>query len=616
MKAGNKLFFTLILFAGMTFALLASASQSPNVVFVVTDDQGYGDLRCHGNPVIETPNLDKLHAQSVRFTNFHVDPTCSPTRGALMSGKYSHRAKVWHTICGGNHLRASEMTMADAFKASGYRTGMFGKWHLGSNYPYRPMDRGFDEWLGQGDGGTGTTDDWFDNDRVNDHYWHNGERVQQDGYAPDVLFNAALDFMTEDEKPFFVYLATYMPHSPHTLPDRSWTKKYESQVSNKIAYFFAGIEHLDRNVGRLRKALEESGKAQDTIIIFMSDNGGTAGCSLFNAGMRGHKGQVYDGGHRVPFFIHWPNGKLKHGADVADLTAHIDVLPTLIDLCKLTPGRKVDFDGRSFKQQLFRPELELPKRTLFVEKQRNFKPKEWANTAGMTKRWRLVNNRELYDMSKDIGQKTNVIKQNPEVAESIRQSHKAYWKRVTPGDRDVPRFIVGHPKDQETFLQPMDWYLPSVPWNHAQVASGSRAVGAWDIDIAEAGVYRFEVRRWPREADAPIQGIPVFKKTVDAWDAQGGKAKLIYGSVMKALPVETIKLEVGGISKAQQVSLEDRQVVFDVPLTQGETQVKGAMLNQQGKTIAGAYYIYVRCLQPTGKNNETSDRTKPSTATE
>jgi arylsulfatase A-like enzyme len=579
----------------------AAAITQPNVILIVTDDQGFGDLGCHGNPVLETPNLDRLHNESVRFTDFHVDPTCAPSRGALLTGKYAHRAGVWHTIAGGNHLRASEVTMADVFKASGYRTGLFGKWHLGSNYPYRPMDRGFDEWLGQGDGGTGTTDDWFDNDRVNDHYWHNGERVQRDGYAPDVFFDAAIDFISKNEQndqPFFAYLATYMPHTPHTLPDQSWTKKYDTQVSKEEAYFFAGIDRIDQNIGRLRQVLEESGKAENTILIFMSDNGGTAGVKLFNAGMRGRKTQVYDGGHRVPFFMHWPKGKLKHGTDVSDLTAHIDLLPTLIDLCELSLERSADFDGRSFKQQLFQPDSALPERTLFVEVQRTFEPKPWAKTAGMTKRWRLVNNKELYDMSKDPGQETNVIKQHPEVARTIRDAHKAYWQRVSPGDRDKPRFIVGHPKDPETFLQPADWYLSSVPWNHANVAEGKKHIGAWDIAIAEAGTYRFEVRRWPREANAPIQGIPVFKKEVDAWDAKGGKDMLIYGGKMKALPVESIQLEVGEFSDVRSVSAQDQQVVFDIPLKQGATQVNGTMLDPQGKTIAGAYYIYIRQRRP------------------
>ncbi len=573
--------------------VVASALQQPNVILVITDDQGYGDLSCHGNPILETPNMDKLHAESVRLKNFHVDPTCAPTRGALLSGKYAHRARTWHTIAGGNHLRASEMTMADAFKASGYRTGLFGKWHLGSNYPYRPMDRGFDEWLGQGDGGTGTTDDWFYNDRVNDHYWHNGVREQRDGYAPDVFFDATIDFINDSDDPFFAYLATYVPHGPHTIPDVSWTDKYKGQVGDAQAWFFASIERVDWNLGRLRKALEQSGKAKNTIVIFMTDNGGTAGVRVFNAGMRGNKGSPYDGGHRVPFFICWPNGKLKHGKDVSDLNAHIDVLPTLIDLCGLTPPKKVDFDGRSFKKQLYKPALELPERTLFVEKQRTFEPEEWGGTVGMTQRWRMVNNKELYDIQKDPGQEDNLIGQYPEVADSIRNAHQAYWKRVSPGDRDKPRFIVGDPKDPETYLSSSDWYLPAVPWNHAQVAAGSKYAGSWDITIAKEGVYRFEVRRWPREADAGIQRVPVFDKELDAWDAGNGKDRLIYGEKMKALPVHEIKLEVGDYSEARTVQSEDKAIVFEIPLQEGDMQVTGTLLDEAGEVIAGAYYVYV-----------------------
>jgi arylsulfatase A-like enzyme len=284
--------------------LIPQEARRPNVVLIITDDQGYGDIAAHGNPVIKTPNLDKLHAESIRFTDFHVDPTCSPTRGALLTGKYSHRARVWHTICGGNHLRATEKTMANAFADAGYRTGAFGKWHLGSNYPYRPMDRGFQEWLGQGDGGTGTTDCWFFNDRVDDHYWHNGEWVQRDGYAPDVFFNAAIDFIDAGEAPFFIYLATYMPHTPHTIPDKSWLKPYlDAGMTERVAYFFAGIERIDRNIGRLRAALEISGKAENTIFIFMTDNGGTAGGGII---------QRRDAGPKRSRLRRWPPGPLLH----------------------------------------------------------------------------------------------------------------------------------------------------------------------------------------------------------------------------------------------------------------------------------------------------------------
>ena len=589
-------------FLAMTAAAAVARGDQPppNVLLIMTDDQGYGDLACHGNPVINTPNLDRLFAESVRFTNFHVDPTCSPTRGALMSGKFSHRAKAWHTIAGGNHLRASEMTMADAFKASGYRTGMFGKWHLGSNYPYRPMDRGFDEWLGQGDGGTGTTDCYFTNDRVNDHYLHNGEWEYREGYAPDVFFNAAIDFIKrpDAEKPFFIYLNTYMPHTPHTLPDRSWAEKYVAKVGERAAYFFAGIERIDRNIGLIRKVLADSGLADNTIVIFMTDNGGTGGVRVFNAGMRGMKGQVYDGGHRVPFFIHWPAGKLRHGSDVADLSAHIDVLPTLIDLCKLTPPKEVDFDGRSFKSQLFEPEKLLPNRTLCVELQRTFTPQKWVKAAAMTRRWRLVDGKELYDMTVDPGQKTNVAQKHPDVVERLKQDFDAYWRRVSPGDRDRITFIVGHPSDPETFLQPMDWYLPMPPWNHQHVAQGAKQYGAWWLTAAETGLYRFEARRWPAEVDAPVTGVPNLNKTVDAWDAGGGKPTLIYAgerSPYSALPVAFIRLKVGDFEDVKPVGSGDTKIAFDVPLEAGkECQVQAELLDAKKAVIAGAYYIYCR----------------------
>ncbi|WP_297086588.1 arylsulfatase [uncultured Draconibacterium sp.] len=598
MPAYSKKIAIAILFILGGFFQLLNAQNQPNVVLIVTDDQGYGDLSCHGNPVIKTPHLDKLHEESVRFTNFHVDPTCAASRAALMTGKYAHRVRVWRTVSGGNHLRATETTMADVFKASGYRTAAFGKWHLGANYPYRPMDRGFGEWLGHGDGGTGTTDDWFDNDRVNDYYWHNGERIQKAGYAPDVFFNAAINFIQEDKKaPFFIYLATYLPHSPHTIPDTSMVQKYKGKIHDKMAFFFAGIDRIDQNIGKLRSALEESGKADNTIFIFMTDNGGTEGVPLFNASMRGSKAMVYDGGHRVPFFVHWPNGDIKHGSDVNDLTAHFDVLPTLIDLCDLVDKKNIDFDGRSFKQQLKEPELKQAERTLFVEKQWLFKPKEWLGTVGMTNRWRLVDNKELYDIQKDPAQKNNIINEYPEVVKDIRESHKKYWARVTPGDRDKPLVIIGHKNDPEIFLSPSDWFLTDGPWNHGQVAVGRPETGAWDIAVAQKGTYRFEVRRWPREANAPIQGIPTFTKKVDAYDFNGEVDKLIYGKTMKALPVASIKLKVGKYDELKAVKAKDTHITFDVKLKRGDTFVKGVLLDKNNEIIAGAYYVYVTKLK-------------------
>jgi arylsulfatase A-like enzyme len=371
-----------------------TGAKRPNVIIFMTDDQGFGDIGAHDHPFLRTPNMDRLHAESVRFTDFHVDPSCAPSRAALMTGKYAHRVGVWHTIAGGDYLRSTEVTMADIFRANGYRTGIFGKWHLGSNFPYRPIDRGFSEWLGQAGGGPGTTPDWFDNDRVNDHYLHNGKWTQIDGYGPDVLFDAAIDFILgEKEQPFFVYLPTFLPHTPHTIPDAGRAEYHLNHVPPSLAYYFAAIEHLDRNLGRLYDVLKEHALLDDTIFIFLSDNGAAADTAdCYNAGMRGNKGQVYEGGHRVPFFIRWANGKLQHGKDVADLTAHFDVLPTLLELCGLEPPVDIDFDGRSFAQQLRDPSMQLPERTLFVDLQRSFEPRKSDQTVvAMTPRWRRSN---------------------------------------------------------------------------------------------------------------------------------------------------------------------------------------------------------------------------------
>jgi hypothetical protein len=313
--------------------------------------------------------------------------------------------------------------------------------------------------------------------------------------------------------------------------------------------------------------------------------------------MRGHKGTVYEGGHRVPFFIHWPAGEIRHGSDVDDLTAHFDVLPTLIDLCGLSPPREIDFDGRSFKRQLYEPQTALSERMLFVEKQRNYEPQAWQNTAAMTNRWRLVNAKELYDLSADPGQTTNVIDQHPDVVAQLKRAFDAYWKRVTPGDRDRVKFGVGNPADPETFLQSMDWYLPNLPWNHAQVSAGAPQVGAWLITAAKAGHYRFEVRRWPREVDAPISGIPALNKAVDAWDARGAKPYLIYANEQppfRALPVAHVRLRVGDFVHEKALRREETKVTFEIPLDATDYNVRAELLDAQKRPIAGAYYVYCK----------------------
>ncbi len=227
-----------------------------------------------------------------------------------MTGCYSHRVNAWHVILGRTRPLISQPLMPEVFAQNGYRTGMFGKWHLGINYPYRPMDRGFQDWLGQVGGGTATAQDYWGNDRVNDVYTRNGENEQIDGWGCDVFYDEAIRFVRKNrDHPFFLYISTYVPHGPHILPEKGWADPYRDKVPLDVAYFFAPIARLDQNIGRLRASLDELGLADNTILIFMTDNGGTAGVPIFNAGMRGKKATHYNGGHRVPCFIHWPKGK-------------------------------------------------------------------------------------------------------------------------------------------------------------------------------------------------------------------------------------------------------------------------------------------------------------------
>ncbi len=360
------LFVGLVAVGAQRVSVAAEVARRPNVVILITDDQGYGDLACHGNPVLKTPHLDQLYRESVRLTNFHVDPTCSPTRAALMTGRYSTRTGVWHTVMGRHMPRAEERMMPQEFADNGYATAMFGKWHLGDNFPFRPQDRGFQEVLVHGGGGIGQIPDYWGNDYFDDTYFHNGRPEKFAGYCTDVFFRQAIHFIeSHRDQPFFVYLATNAPHAPYRVADE-WRAPYLSQVGDdaELAKFYGMIANIDENLGRLRQRLAELGLAEDTLLVYMTDNGTARGATFtdqrgneghltsgYNAGMRGLKGSPYEGGHHVPCFLHWPAGKLTGGRDVQGLTAHFDLLPTLVDVCDLKQATPVAYDGRSLRRR-------------------------------------------------------------------------------------------------------------------------------------------------------------------------------------------------------------------------------------------------------------------------
>ena len=562
-------------FLGLTGTCLASSllrrhaaagearASRPNVVLVMTDDQGYGDLGCLGNDQIVTPRLDAFHKQCTRLTNFHVDPTCSPTRSALMTGRYSTRTGVWHTIMGRSLLAADETTIADVFKAAGYATGIFGKWHLGDNYPFRPQDRGFSETLCHGGGGVGQTPDFWGNDYFDDTYWHNGVPTPYKGYCTDVFFDGALRFIeaNKGKRPFFCYIPTNAPHGPYNVAEKYSAIYQKKGIKGGRANFWGMITNIDENMGRLLARLDDWELADDTIVIFMTDNGTSAGLS---GGRRGRKGSEFDGGHRVPFFIRWPR-KIKAGQDIDTLAAHIDVLPTLADLCGIAVPEKLALDGTSLVPLLTGERVAWPDRTLFVHSQRIDHPRKWRKSAVMTQRWRLVNGKQLYDMAADPAQKTDVAKQHPQVVQQLTKAYDAWWESLKPRFGDYCRIVLGTEHENPARLTCHDWHSGGCPWNHRAVRAAPWATGAWAVEIARGGRYEITLRQQPADANAPIAAD-------EAW------------------------VRIGTVEASKPVPKGATAVAFTLDLKPCKADLETRFTDKRAGKSRGAFFAYVRRL--------------------
>lgn len=571
------------------------AAEPPNVVMVITDDQGYGDLSCHGNPVLKTPNIDKLHAESVRLKDYHVSPTCSPSRSALLTGHWTNRTGVWHTIMGRSMLRENEVTMGQVFKDAGYATAMFGKWHLGDNYPYRPEDRGYTEVMRHGGGGVGQTPDYWDNAYFDGSYWHNGTPEPVKGFCTDVFFDYAKTFIKTQKaakKPFLAYIATNAPHGPMHSPKES-SAPYKSVDNVGLQNFFGMIANIDDNVGKMRDFLAAEGLTENTIFIFTTDNGSSAGWKTFNAGMRAGKGSEYDGGHRVPFFAYWPNGKLVGGRDVEPITAHVDILPTLIDLCGIKAPTGVKFDGVSLKP-LMQPadSTEWPDRILITDSQRVKDPIKWRKSSVMTSDWRLINGKELYRIKNDPGQQNNVASGHPQVVDRLTKFYDAWWTELLPTFSNDTAIYLGHPQDNPARLTSHDWITTgSTPWNQSHIRgaqTGAKNTGFWNVKIVEDGEYEIRLRRWPEESKLPIDS-PLKAGA----DVPGQKAY----RATKGLPIKavTATLKIGDQSAETQVVPGAVEATFKMTLKAAKTRMSARFFTADDKEY-GAYYAYVRKL--------------------
>ncbi len=576
------------------FALvsISSAQTRPNVVIVITDDQGYGDLACHGNPVIKTPHLDKLYSESTVFTDYHVAPTCSPTRAALLTGHWTNRTGVWHTIQGRSMIRENEVTLGQHF-ANAYATAMFGKWHLGDNYPYRPEDRGFEEVYRHGGGGVGQTPDLWDNSYFDGSYFHNGKIVPAKGFCTDVFFDKAHDFIKTKaaaKEPFLAYISLNAPHGPLHCPQK-YLDLYKDQKPN-IAAFFGMITNIDDNVGATRKLIADLGISENTLFIFTTDNGTAGGANVFNAGMKGKKGSPYDGGHRVPMFIHWPAAGLNQHRKIDTLCHAIDVVPTLLEVCHVPNSADVKFDGLSLKD-LADPDtnVQWPDRYLITDSQRVVDPVKWRQSAVMSQQYRLINGKELYDIKADPGQTKNIAKNKPGRVAKMRAFYEAWWNELEPTFSQTTEIHLGHPDHPIVTMTAHDWLNVFPPWNQGSIRTTKGTLaekfgGHWAIKVLEEGTYKISLRRYPAEANLPINA------SAPAGTNVPGASKAFRANPGATISATSAALVLNGQEVATKaVTDTDTHITFTAKLTKGSHSLAPIFRSEKGET--GAFYCIV-----------------------
>jgi arylsulfatase A-like enzyme len=488
-------------------------ARRPNVLVVITDDQGHGDLGIHGNPVVKTPNLDRLARDGVRLTRFQVEPVCAPTRACLMTGRYNYRTGVTDTFLGRALMHTDELTLAEMLSAAGYRTAIFGKWHLGDNAPMRPIDQGFQEALVLKGGGIGQPSDppggssYFD-----PLLQHNGRPERRKGYCSDVFTDAAIDFISDRsrDRPFFVYLAFNAPHAPLEVPDSDYKPYASADLSNEqfprggfplpgpapkdvTARVYGMVSNIDDNLGRLFGKLDALGLTGETLVIYLTDNGPQQ--VRYVSGMRGRKGTVYDGGIRVPCFVRWP-GRLASGSVVDRIAAAIDITPTVLDACGVTRPAGVAFDGVSLWPLLTGrvAPSDWPDRTLFAQWHRGDVPEKCRAFAARTQQFKLVRAEgpkggvnspfQLFDTEADPYEQHDLASDRPEVVERLKASYAAWFDDVskTRGYDPPPRIHLGSALENPTTLTPQDWRGPRASWE----ADG---LGYWEVEVVRPGTF-------------------------------------------------------------------------------------------------------------------------------
>ena len=539
------------LFALLVCGGLLRAADRPNIVLVMTDDQGIGDVGVHGNRQIRTPHIDRFAQTGLRLTRFYVEPVCAPTRAALLTGRHHYRTGVIHTSRGGAKMAGDEHTVAEYLRDAGYHTGIFGKWHLGDNHPMRPQDQGFVETLVHKSGGIGQSPDQ-PNSYFNPWLHHNGRRVRARGYCTDVFFGAALDFIQQHrDESFFAYLPLNAPHTPLAVPER-YVENYRAMgLDDTTARVYGMVENIDDNFGHLLRQLDELGLRENTVVIFMTDNG--AQQSRFNAGFRGRKSQVYEGGIRVPFFLQWP-AEFGSSGEVATLAAHVDLLPTLLDFAGVHAETVRPLDGRSLRPVLGGGASDWPERTICFQVHRGLQPRRYQNFAAVAQRHKLVgypgtfgkedlavdtaNPRlELYDLRNDPTEQHDLSRKHPDIVKRLRGDYDRWFSSVQRSRDFAPGVIhIGNAAENpvtlcryqdSTFVngQPTTWtvQIETTGRYRVEINRGART-GAGRLHV------KFNDREWSRPllpgANAATFSLPAGSGELDIWAQEDGRPRV------------------------------------------------------------------------------------------
>ena len=579
------------------------SQNKPNVILILTDDQGYGDWGHKGkHPYLKTPNIDKLANEGVYCSNFHTNVLCAPSRAAIMTGHDAFKMRVWQ---GRHEMRADYPTMANIFEDNGYNTALFGKWHLGDSYPFRPMDRGFQEVVRITSGMITTSADYPGNDLTDDKYLHNGVWEQYQGYSTDVWFGEAIKYIEKKRhENFFVYLSIDAPHAPHraTAEDKApYTGIDFPNTTNddKVANFYGQIASVDRNLAILRNKLDQLNLSENTILIFMSDNGSAVAGGVWNGGLKGGKASSQEGGHRVPFFIHWPKGGMAGGREITELTSHTDLVPSLINMCNLTPPSQNSFDGLNISPLLKGQVSSLPERTLFNRYSTSEFPPGPGGCVSKGDFRLFYSNGALFDVSKDLSQENNLgfSSEYRSIKTAMVADAKAnhdYLVKNAYDKRSLP--ILGSVNQNPTELHAINWYTGKIndaeknkliiAWN-SQVGNPTGRIGYWYAKAEITGTYKFSLYRYMKELGVPLRGKhhPKYSTALDI-----RKAKIIISGD-------------GFTTINKEVSVNDNDIFAELSVNlpaNVELKIEAQFINGSNQVICGP--LSVDILRTSGGN--------------